>query len=119
MRPQKIRRVKCEPGERCFIPRGKSVKGAESGLDGKSFKGSANILDEVYVALDEFEAVRLADVEGLKQEEAAEKMGVSRPTFSRIINSAHQKIGDALVNIKRIRIEGGCCEVMEKRKRRI
>ncbi|MGB2601311.1 MAG: DUF134 domain-containing protein [Candidatus Omnitrophota bacterium] len=97
MRPKKIRRVKCEPGERCFKPRCKPL----SKLEG------------VYLTLDEFEAVRLADVERLKQEEAAKKMKVSRPTFSRIINEAHRKIGDALVNIKVIRIEGGCCEIKE------
>jgi predicted DNA-binding protein (UPF0251 family) len=97
MRPKKTRRVKCEPGERCFKPRCKPL----SKLEG------------VLLTLDEFEAVRLTDVERLKQEEAAGKMKVSRPTFSRIINAAHQKIGDALVNIKVIRIEGGCCEVEE------
>ena len=98
MRPKKTRRVKCEPGERCFKPRCKPL----SELEG------------VYLTLDEFEAVRLADVERLKQEEAAKKMKISRPTFSRIINGAHQKIGDALVNIKVIRIEGGCCEIEER-----
>lgn len=98
MRPKKTRRVKREPGERCFKPQCKPL----SKLEG------------VYLTLDEFEAVRLADVEGLKQEEAAKKMKVSRPTFSRIINAAHQKIGDALVNIKLIRIEGGCCEIIKK-----
>ena len=97
MRPKKTRRVKCEPGERCFKPRCKPL----SKLEG------------VYLTLDEFEAVRLADVERLKQEEAAKKMKVSRPTFSRIINEAHRKIGDAIVNIKVIRIEGGCCEIQE------
>jgi predicted DNA-binding protein (UPF0251 family) len=73
-------------------------------------------LDGIFVTLDEFEAVRLADVEGLKQEDAARKMRVSRPTFSRIISSAHNKIGDALVNIKAIKIEGGCCKVIGGKK---
>ena len=84
MRPKKIRRIKCDPGERCFRPQCKPLRELEG----------------VYLTLDEFEAVRLADVEGYKQEESAKKMKVSRPTFSRIINSAHQKIGDALINIK-------------------
>ena len=100
MRPKKTRWVKCEPGERCFRPQCKPL----SKLGG------------VYLTLDEFEAVRLADLEELKQEEAAKKMKISRPTFSRIISSAHWKIGDALVNIKAIRIEGGCCEIAEKGK---
>ena len=100
MRPKKIRWVKCEPGERCFRPQCKPL----SKLGG------------VYLTLDEFEAVRLADLEELKQEDAAKRMKISRPTFSRIISSAHRKIGDALVNIKAIRIEGGCCEIAKKGK---
>ena len=100
MRPKKIRWVKCEPGERCFRPQCKPL----SKLGG------------VYLTLDEFEAVRLADLEELKQEDAAKRMNISRPTFSRIISSAHRKIGDALVNIKAIRIEGGCCEIAKKEK---
>jgi len=68
------------------------------------------------MSLDEFEAVRLADYEGLKQEEAARRLRVSRPTFSRIIGSAHNKISDALVNVKAIRIEGGCCKITRRGK---
>ncbi len=65
----------------------------------------------VYLSLDEFEAVRLAGLEGLKQIEAARLMKISRSTFSRIIASANRKIADGLVNIKAIRIEGGCCKI--------
>ena len=68
---------------------------------------SAREPDQVVIALDEFEAVRLADLEELYQERAAERMGVSRPTFSRIIESAHRKIAEALVGGKSLRIEGG------------
>lgn len=64
-------------------------------------------LDEVVLALDEFEAIRLADLDGLYQEKAAAEMQVSRPTFSRIIESAHRKVADALVHGKALRIEGG------------
>jgi predicted DNA-binding protein (UPF0251 family) len=99
MRPKKNRWVKCEPGERCFKPRCRPL----SKLEG------------VYLSLDEFEAIRLADVEGLKQEEAAKLMHVSRPTFSRIVSCARAKVGDALVNIKVIRIEGGCCTITGKK----
>ncbi|MBI3991207.1 MAG: DUF134 domain-containing protein [Candidatus Omnitrophica bacterium] len=42
-------------------------------------------------------------------------MKISRPAFSRIITSAQRKIADALVNIKAIKIEGGCCKVISKR----
>jgi predicted DNA-binding protein (UPF0251 family) len=68
-------------------------------------------LEEVVLTKDELEAVRLADLEALYQEVAAEKMGISRPTFGRIIESAHRKIADALVNGKALRIAGGNVEV--------
>ena len=99
MRPKKTRWVKCEPGEKCFRPQCTPL----------------NRLKGVYLTLDEFEAIRLADFKRLKQEEAASRMKISRPTFSRIISSAHGKIGDALVSVKAIRIEGGCCKVTKKR----
>jgi predicted DNA-binding protein (UPF0251 family) len=70
-----------------------------------------NKLKGVYLTLDEFEAVRLACLEELKQVDAAKLMKVSRPTFSRILTSAQRKIADGLVNIKAIRIEGGCCKI--------
>lgn len=97
MRPKKIRWIKCEPGEKCFRPQHKSL----------------NKLEGVLLTLDEFEAIRLADFRGLKQVEAARKLKISRSTFSRIITSAHKKIGDALVNVKAIKIEGGCCKFKE------
>lgn len=96
MRPKKTRWVKCHPGERCFRPLTDSGSGE---------------LEGVCITIDEFEAVRLADLEEMKQEDAARLMGVSRPTFSRIIAAAHRKIADGLVNIKSLKIEGGCCIV--------
>jgi uncharacterized protein len=69
------------------------------------------MLEEVVMTLDEFEALRLADLEKLYHERAAEQMQVSRPTFSRIIDSAHTKIADALVHGKALRIEGGPVQV--------
>ncbi|MEO0114765.1 MAG: DUF134 domain-containing protein [candidate division WOR-3 bacterium] len=66
-----------------------------------------SLLEEVILTKDELEAVRLADLEGLYQEVAAERMGISRPTFGRIIESAHRKIAEALVKGKALRIEGG------------
>ena len=64
-------------------------------------------LEEVSLALDELEAVRLADWEGFYQEDAAKKMNISRQTFGNIINSAHKKIADVLLNAKALKIEGG------------
>ena len=64
-------------------------------------------LEEVLLGFDEAEALRLADLEGLYQEAAARRMGVSRPTFSRIVESARRKTADAILNGKALRIEGG------------
>ncbi len=54
---------------------------------------------------DEIEAIRLADFEGLYQEDAASQMEVSRPTFSRILNNARKKIANALILGKAIEIQ--------------
>ena len=62
-------------------------------------------LDYEVLTKDEIEAIRLADFEGLYQEEAAKEMGVSRPTFSRILSSARKKIANALILGKAIEIE--------------
>lgn len=95
MRPKKTRWVRCLPGERCFRPKGRAP----------------NKLEGVILSLDEFEAMRLACLEQMKQKDAAKLMKISRPTFSRIIGSAYRKVTDALVNVKAIRIEGGCCTI--------
>lgn len=65
------------------------------------------MLDEVILTFDELESIRLADLEGSYQAQAALKMGVSRQTFGNILKSAHKKVADALVNSKALRIEGG------------
>ncbi len=57
--------------------------------------------------LDGLEALRLADIEGLYQEEAAERMGVSRATFARILSAARSVVSDALVNGKVLAVGGG------------
>jgi len=62
-------------------------------------------LQEVNLTLDELEAIRLADLNGMYQEQAAQSMNISRPTFGRIIESAHKKIAEALVKGKVLRIE--------------
>lgn len=80
-RPEKIRRVGCVAGGRAFKPIGRPVGGLE-------------IED---LRLDELEALRLADLEGLYQEAAAERMGVSRPTFARILARARLAVARALI----------------------
>lgn len=64
-------------------------------------------LEEVVLGLDGLEAIRLADLEGLYQEEAAARMGVSRATFGRIVADARRRVAEALVEGKLLRIEGG------------
>jgi predicted DNA-binding protein (UPF0251 family) len=64
-------------------------------------------LPAVEMTVDELEALRLADLEGLYQEDAAARMGVSRPTLGRILESARRKVAEALVLGRALRIEGG------------
>ena len=75
----------------------------------------ASRLDCITLTVDELEAIRLADLEGLYQEEAAKKMGVSRQTFGRIVLSAHRKIADVLVNGKILYVKGGNVKMAAKR----
>jgi predicted DNA-binding protein (UPF0251 family) len=90
-RPCRCRRIRCNPDTNYFKPRGIPL----------------DMLEEVNLALDELEAVRLADLEGLYQEDAAKKMNISRQTFGNIIDRAHKKIADVLLNAKALKIEGG------------
>lgn len=64
-------------------------------------------LEEVILSVEELEALRLAHHEGLYQQEAAVRMGVSRATFGRVLDSAHRKVTVALVDGCALRIEGG------------
>lgn len=64
-------------------------------------------LEERVLTLDQFEALRLADVEGMAQLDAARRMGVSRQTFSRILASARQTVACCMTRGMAIRIEGG------------
>jgi uncharacterized protein len=64
-------------------------------------------LEKVVMTLDEFEAIRLADLDSLYHEQAAARMGISRATFSRIVDSAHAKVADVLAHGKALHIEGG------------
>jgi len=98
-RPFKCRRVGFAPETVFFKPAG--IPGHE--------------LEEVSLTLDELESLRLADLEGLYQEEAAVKMGVSRQTFGNVVAEARRKTADCLVNGKMLRIAGGTVKVAEKR----
>ena len=88
-RPQRYRWVEKIPEVTYFRPAGNQ--------SGKS--------KQVRLTIDELEAIRLADLEGLYHEQAAEKIKVSRQTFGRIIGLAHKKIAEALVMGKSILID--------------
>lgn len=94
-RPQKCRRVEFLPDVTYFKPAGVPMR----------------LLHEVVLSVEEAEAIRLKDLEGLEQKEGAERMNVSRPTFQRVLVSARQKTADAILHGKSIRIEGGNFEM--------
>ncbi|MEJ2596456.1 MAG: DUF134 domain-containing protein [bacterium] len=64
-------------------------------------------LDVIRLSLDEYEAIRLADLEGMSQEEASEEMGISRSTFSRLIEKARNKMAGFVIKGKWLSIQGG------------
>jgi uncharacterized protein len=76
----------------------------------------AGEMEEIVLGLDEVEAVRLADLEGLYQADAAERMGISRQTFGRIIETAHRKIARAVVHGHGLVIREGECSMSRMRK---
>ena len=71
--------------------------------------------EEVVLSIEEAEAIRLKDLEGLDQEESARRMHVSRPTFQRVLESARRKMAEALTDGKAIRVEGGNFEMAMRR----
>jgi predicted DNA-binding protein (UPF0251 family) len=89
-RPCKCRHIESTPAIRYFKPR--AVPLCE--------------LEETELSLDEFEALRLADLEGLYQEDAAGRMKISRQTFANIVHEARRKVADALVHGKALKIMG-------------
>ena len=72
-------------------------------------------VEEICLSVEEAEALRLRDLEGLEQEECAQRMSISRPTFHRVLESARKKVADTLINGKALRIEGGNFEMVARR----
>ncbi len=64
-------------------------------------------LEEITLSIEELEALRLVDLEGMYQEDAAREMGISRQTIQRMITEARAKVMEALVAGKALRIKGG------------
>ncbi len=94
-RPVKCRRVNYLPPVAYYKPAGIHVRN----------------VSEVCLSVEEVEALRLRDLEGMEQAESAEMMNISRPTFHRVLNSARYKIAEALFKGKAIRIAGGNFEI--------
>ena len=91
VRPYKTRGIQEPPKVQSFKPAGIPMR----------------FLERITLTVDEFEAIRLADYEQHDHRESARLMGISRPTFSRLIERARQKIGEALFEVKEIYIQGG------------
>ena len=98
-RSPRCRRVAQQPDATYFKPQGIPIRE----------------LEEVVLAVDELEALRLADQEGMYHDQAAERMNISRATFGRIIEAARLKVADALVQGKALRIGGGNFQVAKMR----
>jgi len=98
-RPPKCRRVEFKPEFTYFKPAGIPK----------------HQLQELVLHIEEIEAIRLKDREGLEQADCAEKMQVSRPTFQRILMSARSKLAQAIIEGKAIKIEGGNFCIPEKK----
>lgn len=89
-RPPKCRKV-------CFFPQNLEFLPAQEG----------EVMDPVILTVDEFEAIRLIDKEGLSQEACCERMEIARTTVQKIYGHARRKIADALVDGRPLRIQGG------------
>ena len=90
-RPTLCRSIQDMPRITCFRPEGVPLEELQS----------------IVLTLDELESIRLADKEGLYQADAAMRMNVSRPTFGRILEAAHKKVAEAIVDGKKLCIQGG------------
>lgn len=88
-RPKIQRCLRFNPGVTYYKPRGIPLR----------------ILEEVVLLPDEVEALKLYEVDGLAQIEAAKKLGVSQPTFARILASATKKIAEAIIKGKAIKFD--------------
>lgn len=91
VRPCKCRRICANPTATVYKPRGIP----------------AHMLEMIELQMDELEALRLADLKGIYHAEAAREMNVSRPTFGRILNRAHAKVAEALLEGKGLVLGGG------------
>ncbi|GAA0737161.1 DUF134 domain-containing protein [Clostridium oceanicum] len=105
VRPRKSRRVCALPEVNAFGP----IK----------IDDFEDFNEYIVMTVEEYETIRLIDLEGLNQEESANEMGVARSTIQRIYDNARKKIADSLVNGKTIKIKGGdyklCSEFKDRK----
>jgi predicted DNA-binding protein (UPF0251 family) len=99
-RPKKLRFVSGYPTLTAFVPQGVSVSG------------------EVFLSVEELEAIRLSDFEGLDQATAANMMAVSRQTYGRVLANARSIVAEALITGKALKVEGGAYEFRGRHRRR-
>ena len=89
-------------------PKRKRFLASPPSIDGlKPFGVPMKNLEPVVLLFEEYEAIKLADYEGLSQLEAAKRMEVSRPTFTRVYEKARKSMAQSLVEGKALLIEGG------------
>ncbi len=100
-RPRKWRRVCCLPENSKFGP----------------INNNSNNESTIQMTVDEYETIRLIDLEGFNQEECANKMNIARTTAQGIYISARRKLADSLVNGKILLIEGGEYELCSEETR--
>jgi len=100
-RPRKWRRVCCLPETHLFGP-----------LNENFFEK-----DPIVMTVEEYETIRSIDLEGMTQEECAERMNVARTTVQRIYSEAREKIAESLINGKILKIEGGNYRLCDERER--
>ncbi|MBF0521718.1 MAG: DUF134 domain-containing protein [Candidatus Omnitrophica bacterium] len=93
-RQKKVRYVQEMPKIAQFSPRGKPGRP-----------------DEAELLIDQFESIKLHDYQGYDQDQGAQIMGISRPSFGRILRQGHKIVADALVNAKTLRIRIGDVQV--------
>jgi len=98
-RKKKVRYIQLMPSISQFSPRGKAGRP-----------------DEVELKIDQYEAMKLGDVQGYDQTDGAQAMGISRPSFGRILRQARRIVADAIINGKIIRIRIGDVQVGVRQK---
>lgn len=101
-RPRKCKRI-------CFMPLVNQF-----GPIGEEY----NNIEFIFLTLEEYEVIRLIDLDGLSQEEASEQMGAARTTIQNIYFSARKKIADSLVNGKMLKLQGGNYQICDGRNNR-